>query len=132
LSGKDHRAAVVWLRDGKRWRYSDKASTTDIRKQDEEYRRQGFQPVDVAGYFDSAERYVALWILAPDREDDVRLLVGIPVGHWKQASEPFISAGLLPRTWQVFPGAEGALLCNAVCGLDASPSDFLPSPPLNH
>jgi serine/threonine protein kinase/formylglycine-generating enzyme required for sulfatase activity len=130
LAGKEHRAAVVWLRDGKQWRYSEKASADEIRKQADDYRRQGFRPVDVAGYLDSTERYLALWELTPDNTDNIRLLVGEPIEKQKEASAGFVTAGLIPRTWQVFTAAGGKQFCNIVWGLDASAYNFLATSPL--
>ncbi len=48
--GKTLRVAAVWTRDGRPWRMAHDQSTADVRQTDERNRKEGYLPVDVAGY----------------------------------------------------------------------------------
>ena len=47
---KTLRVAAVWTRDGRPWRMAHDQSAEDVRQTDERNRKEGYLPVDVAGY----------------------------------------------------------------------------------
>ena len=72
--GKTLRVAAVWTRDGRDWRMAHDQSTDEIRQADEQNRKEGYLPVDVAGYLAAGgddgkptSRFAALWCREPDR-----------------------------------------------------------------
>ena len=72
--GKSLRVAAMWTRDGRRWRMAHDQSAEDVRQTDERNRKEGYLPVDVAGYLAAGgddgkptSRFAALWAREPDR-----------------------------------------------------------------
>ena len=66
--GKSLRVAAVWTRDGRPWRLAHDQSADEIRQTDERNRKEGYLPVDVAGYLAAGgdegkptSRFAALW-----------------------------------------------------------------------
>jgi formylglycine-generating enzyme required for sulfatase activity/tRNA A-37 threonylcarbamoyl transferase component Bud32 len=100
--------AAVWTRDGEAWRAVHGRSAADVRRQDVEQRKAGYQPVDVAGYLDGKEeRYAALWVKG-DKAEETRLYVGVSeLRHRPDGWGPMRAAKLQPATLQVLIGAEG-------------------------
>ena len=124
LAGAEVRAAVVWLRDGRAWRSVQGVTAEEVRRRDAEVRRQGYRPVDVAGWAGPAERYAALWARPGDAKAESRLLVGVPLTRRPAIVEPFRTDGLLPQTCQVFPVAGEAPRYSAVWARTAASFDF--------
>jgi len=50
IDGKTMRVAAVWTRDGHPWRMAYNQSVDEILHTDEQNRKEGYLPVDVAGY----------------------------------------------------------------------------------
>ncbi len=94
-AGGSRRAAVVWARDGRRWRWIDRATVADLRARDADLRADGLLPLDVA--HDEPDRtgsprLTAVWA-EPDADVlDARLLVG-PVNPDRSEVAPMIEAG---------------------------------------
>ena len=72
--GKSLGVAAVWTRDGRPWRLAHDQSTDEIRQTDERNRKEGYVPVDVAGYVAAngdegkpTSRFTALWAENPTR-----------------------------------------------------------------
>ena len=72
--GKTLRVAAVWTRDGRPWRMAHDQSAENVRQTDERNRKEGYLPVDVAGYLAAGgeegkptSRFAALWRREPDR-----------------------------------------------------------------
>ena len=72
--GKTLRVAAVWTRDGRPWRMAHDQTADEIRQTDERNRKEGYLPVDVAGYLAAGgeegkptSRFAALWAREPDR-----------------------------------------------------------------
>src|SRR5262249_4392458 len=66
--GKSLLVAAVWARDGRAWRLAHDRSADEIRQTDEQNRRDGYLPVEVAGYVAGGgdegkvtSRFAALW-----------------------------------------------------------------------
>jgi hypothetical protein len=82
-------------------------SATDLRRRDNEQRKGGYEPVDVAGYLDGEqEHYTALWVRAgPD--DAAQLYVGLSQAtHESMGWGPLRKAKFQPATLQVFVGLD--------------------------
>ena len=54
--GKTLRVAAVWTRDGRPWRMAHDQTADEIRQTDERNRKEGYLPVDVAGYLAAGGR----------------------------------------------------------------------------
>jgi formylglycine-generating enzyme required for sulfatase activity len=113
------RVAALWTRDGRAWRLGSGLTPEEVRRGDEADRREGFRPVDVAGYVAKggdgkpAERYAALWVEA---DDEARLHVGASDDDLADVQAPLQGAQLIPRTLQVFRSPEGGLRYSGVWG----------------
>ena len=65
---RDGSRAAIWARDERNWRISSGLTAEEVRRQDDQNRKDGFVPVDVAGYVaiekdgKPADRHVALWV----------------------------------------------------------------------
>ena len=66
--GKIVRVAAVWTRDGRPWRIAHDQTADEVRQTDERNRKEGYLPVDVAGYLAAGgdegkptARFAALW-----------------------------------------------------------------------
>ena len=80
--GKSLGVAAVWTRDGRPWRLAHDQSTDEIRQTDERNRKEGYLPVDVAGYLAAGgdegkptSRFAALWAQRTGLDDDARMVV---------------------------------------------------------
>ena len=124
VSGTETRAAVVWVRDGRSWRMVQGVSAQEVHAQDENHRRSGYQPADVAGYRAPTEQYAALWVRTDDPASATRLLIGIPEPRRQAVIEPLQTEGYLPRTYQLLSLPGGLPSYSAVWGLSASSFDF--------
>lgn len=75
--------AAVWTRAGGDFCLALGRSAQEIRDRDDQVRKDGFVPVDVAGYNDptsadpNSDRYIALWSQRNVATEEVRLLVGV-------------------------------------------------------
>jgi serine/threonine protein kinase/formylglycine-generating enzyme required for sulfatase activity len=81
FDGNSLLVAAAWTRDGRHWRLAHGRSAGEIRQADERNGKDGFVPVDVAGYLATVardgkpeSRYAALWA-AKDGQDESRRLV---------------------------------------------------------
>jgi serine/threonine protein kinase/formylglycine-generating enzyme required for sulfatase activity len=101
VSGTAVLVAAVWTRDGQDWRHVKGASADEIRQMDLEYRRQGFWPLDIAGYASQAAgqsaqaRYAVLWVNPDPVTLETRLQIGPSEQDWS-------AAGFVPRTRTAF------------------------------
>jgi serine/threonine protein kinase/formylglycine-generating enzyme required for sulfatase activity len=100
--------AAVWTRDGRDWQAVYGRSAAEIRQRDQELRKSGYQPVDVAGYLDGKqERYTALWVKSGP-EDTAQLYVGISEPQHEAAGwGPLRKQKLEPATQHVFVSTDG-------------------------
>jgi len=118
--GQVVRVAVVWTRDGRKWRMAHDQTADTISKQDDLHRKEGFLPVDVAGYVATgadgkpADRYAALWIGKAGPEDDARMLVAVSAAELKKAQAQLKAAGMAPVTLMAFQDAKGR---KSYCGI---------------
>ena len=106
--------AAVWQRDGHDWRLLQDVTAAAIEKQDADFKKQDFRPVDVAGWQQGAEaRFAAVWVKEQPGHD-VRLYVGVTEKGHAAAWQPFRTAKLEPATIQVFTGADSQARYSAV------------------
>jgi formylglycine-generating enzyme required for sulfatase activity len=106
--------AVVWTRDGRDWRLEQGLPADAVRAADVAHGKEGYQPVDVAGYTVFAgkaleQRYAALWARPASRGEQTRLYVGLPQDrHQKMGWQPLKNAGFIPYACQVLrlPGEQ--------------------------
>jgi formylglycine-generating enzyme required for sulfatase activity/tetratricopeptide (TPR) repeat protein len=101
--GKSLRVAVVWTRDGRPWRLVHDLSTDEIRKTDERNRKEGYIPVDVAGFVaagkgedKSTSRFAALWAQRTGPDDDARMVVASSAAELTKLQGQMKGAGLVP------------------------------------
>ena len=75
------RVSAIWARDERNWRVASGLTAEEVRRQDDRNRKDGFVPVDVAGYVaiekdgKAVDRHVALWV-EKFGDNDARLYVG--------------------------------------------------------
>src|SRR5205085_2376377 len=101
--------------DGRPWRLGLAEAAEGLRKLDEQVRKEGYVPVDVAGYQADGERYCALWVKAAGEE--TRLYVGVAdADHKRDGWEPLKQAGFVPHTYQILVDDRGGKRSSAVWG----------------
>ena len=113
--GKNVLVAAVWTRDGRLWKFAHNQSALDIRQTDEQNRKAGFLPVDVAGYRATAadgkstDRFAALWVEKASPQGDARMVVAVSPAELQ--AQP---AGMVPLTLRVWRQADDKL---SYCGV---------------
>jgi formylglycine-generating enzyme required for sulfatase activity len=96
--------AAVWTRDGRDWQWIHDITAEDVLRQDAERRKQGYVPVDVAGYLDGKhERYAAVWVKDGAKED-VRLYAGVTAAQHTDVWKALRKDKLEPLTMQTLFG----------------------------
>ena len=133
-AGDSVKVAAVWKRDGREWRLAHGLSVDEIRKRDKDLRRDGYMPVDAAGYIatleeDLAEHYGVIWGKRASNEADSRVSVAAP---YSEVGSTFRSEELLAfcrknkkslfflKSVQVFRGLDGCQKCCGVFSADYS------------
>ena len=103
--GKSLRVAAVWSRDGRPWRLSYGQSADEIRQTDERNRKEGYLPVDVAGYLAASgdegkptSRFAALSAQRTRPDDDARMVLVSSAAELTKVQAQLKDAGLLPLT----------------------------------
>ena len=119
--GKSLRVAAVWTRDGRPWRMAHDQSAEDVRQTDERNRKEGYLPVDVAGYLAAGgeegkptSRFAALWALRTGPDDDARMVVASSVAELTKVQEQLKDAGLVPLTLHAWRQADDKLSYSGV------------------
>ena len=118
--------AAVWARDGRAWRMGHGLSAAEVRRRDAAQRKDGYRPVDVAGYRSGdGERYTVLWS-KPAADEDSRLYVGIPEAeHKTDGWGPLHADKYVPLAYHVFLAGDGKRRYSAVWGKKAKQPAFL-------
>ncbi len=99
------RVAATWTRDGRNWRIAHGETAEGTRKHDDRNRKEGFLPVDVAGYVATgtdgrpADRYAALWV-EKAANDDARMYVGATADEDDEVQDKLKKMKLVPKTRQ--------------------------------
>ena len=80
-------------------------SADEIRQTDERNRKEGYLPVDVAGYLAAGgeegkptSRFAALWAQRTGPDDDARMVLASSVAELTKFQEQLKKAGLVPLT----------------------------------
>ena len=101
------KVAAVWVRDGAPWRIVAGVDARVIDEADRRLRSQGFRPVDVAGWKEKSERYLAIWTRDGQLSASARLDVGVPENTFRSLSARARRDGFAPQTHQFFFGNDG-------------------------
>src|SRR5271157_4983994 len=119
--GKSLRVSAVWTCDGRNWRMAHGQSADEIRQTDERNRKEGYLPVDVAGYLAAGgkegkptSRFTALWALRTGPDDDARMVVASSVAELTKVQEQLKDAGLVPLTLHAWRQADDKLSYSGV------------------
>ena len=119
--GKNLRVAAVWTRDGRPWRLAHDQSADEIRQTDERNRKEGYLPVDVAGYLAAGgddgkptSRFAALWAQRTGPDDDARMVLASSVAELTKVQEQLKNAGLVPLTLHAWRQADDKLSYSGV------------------
>ena len=119
--GKTLRVAVVWTRDGRPWRMAHDQSADEIRQTDEWNRKEGYLPVEVAGYLAAGgdegkptSRFAALWAQRSRPDDDARMVLASSVVELTKLQEQLKNAGLVPLTLHAWRQADNKLSYSGV------------------
>jgi serine/threonine protein kinase/formylglycine-generating enzyme required for sulfatase activity len=115
------RVAAIWTRDGRNWRISPGLTNDEVGQQDERNRKDGFLPVDVAGYVTtdtrgkSADRYAAIWVEKLG-DDYTRMYVGVTADKQTEFEGKLKNEKLIPSALQAMIGANGRMRYSGVWG----------------
>ena len=119
--GKTLRVAAVWTRDGRPWRMAHDQFAENVRQTDERNRKEGYLPVDVAGYLaESGEegkptsRFAALSAQRTGPDDDARMVLASSIAELTKAQEQLKDAGLVPMTLHAWRQADDKLSYSGV------------------
>ena len=119
--GKTLRVAAVWTRDGRPWRMAHDQSAENVRQADEQNRKAGFLPLDVAGYLATGgdegkptPRFATLWSQRTGPDDDARMVVASSVAKLTKVQEQLKNAGLVPLTLHAWRQADKKLSYSGV------------------
>jgi tetratricopeptide (TPR) repeat protein len=121
--GPTVRVAAVWARDGRRWRIEFDKSDTAVVEEDGRNQKEGFIPVDVAGFTATdahgkpVDRYAALWVERASSDDDVRMYLGKIADEETAIQDQFKDAELIPRTLQAVRATDGRIRYCGIWGL---------------
>jgi formylglycine-generating enzyme required for sulfatase activity/tetratricopeptide (TPR) repeat protein len=108
-AGAEIQVAALWQRDGRATRYQIGTSEAVLLR-DAELRREGFGPIDVAGFPDpEGERYAVVWVRG-DVDPETELAVGIESGTFESEARP----GKVLTTLQVFRDRSARIRASAL------------------
>ena len=103
--GKSLRVGAVWNRDGRPWRMAHDQSNEDVLKTDKRNGKDGYLPVEVAGYFatggeesKSTSCFAALSAQRTGPNDEAQIFVASSVAELTKVQEQLKNAGLVPLT----------------------------------
>ena len=119
--GKSLRVSAVWTRDGRNWRLAHDQSADDVRQTGERNRKEGYLPVEVAGYLATGgdegkptPRFATLWAQRTGPDDDARMVVASSVAELTKVQEQLKDAGLVPLTFHAWRQADDKLSYSGV------------------
>jgi formylglycine-generating enzyme required for sulfatase activity len=120
--GPAGRVAAVWTRDRRSWRMASGLTVDEVRQQDERNRKDGFIPIDIAGYVVSpsdgkpVDRYAALWVERAGPDDEARMYVGTTTDDHQSVQDRLKEAKLIARTITAVRGTDGRVRFCGVWG----------------
>jgi len=119
--GKSLRVSAVWTRDGRPWRMTHDQTADEIRKTDEQNRKEGYLPVEIAGYLAAGgdegkptSRFAALWTQRIGPDDDVRIVVASSAADLTKLQKQLKKAGLVPLALHAWRQADDTLSYSGV------------------
>ena len=119
--GKTLRVAAVWTRDGRPWRMAHDQTADEIRQTEERNRKDGYLPVDVAGYLAAGGQRASPPPASPPcgcREPDQTTMPGWswrhPPPNSRRSQEQLKKAGLVPLTLHAWRQADDKLSYSGV------------------
>jgi formylglycine-generating enzyme required for sulfatase activity len=120
--GQTIQVAAIWTRDGLNWRAAQGLSAAELRQQNADWQKQGFQPVDVAAYLsDTAERYAGLWVKAAATGSPTQLVVGLTQEQLDARTEELGNQGYQQTMLAALAGADGTNLYTALWNKPTTP-----------
>jgi serine/threonine protein kinase/formylglycine-generating enzyme required for sulfatase activity/tetratricopeptide (TPR) repeat protein len=121
--GKRLLAAAIWTRDGRPWRTVQALSADEVRQADERNAREGFVPVDVAGYLGAGgkegktvSRLAAVWVRKAEREEGARMVAATSTAELAKITNRLKSAGLAPLTLSAWRQPNGESVYSSIWG----------------
>jgi serine/threonine protein kinase/formylglycine-generating enzyme required for sulfatase activity/tetratricopeptide (TPR) repeat protein len=119
--GKSLRVAAVWTRDGRNWRLAHGRSIEEIRLTDERNRKEGYVPVEAAGYLATdrnegklTSRFASLWAQRTAPDDDARIIVVPSIVELNRVQGQMKNTGLVPLTLHAWRQADNQLSYSGV------------------
>jgi tetratricopeptide (TPR) repeat protein len=119
--GKSLRVAAVWTRDGRPWRMAQDQTAEEIRQVDERYRKEGYLPIEVAGYSAAggderkpASNFAALWAQRRGSDDDTRMVLASSAAELTKVQEQLKKAGLVPLAMHAWRRSDDKLSYSGV------------------
>jgi serine/threonine protein kinase/formylglycine-generating enzyme required for sulfatase activity len=119
--GQSLRVAAVWSRDGRPWRMAHDQTAEEIRQTDQRNRKEGYVPVEVAGYLAAngnedqpASRFAALWAQRTRPDDEARMVLALSGAELTTMQSQQKKAGLVPLTWHAWRQADDKLSYSGV------------------
>jgi serine/threonine protein kinase/tetratricopeptide (TPR) repeat protein len=119
--GKSLRVAAVWSRDGRPWRMAHDRSMEEIRRVDERNRKEGYLPVEFAGYVATGgderkptSNFAALWAQRTGPEDDARLVLASSAAELTNVQQQLKKAGLVPLAMHAWRRSDDKLSYSGV------------------
>ena len=118
--GKNVLVAAVWTRDGRPWRLAHNQTAAEIRQTDEQNRKVGFLPLDVAGYQATAadskptDRYAAVWVEKASPQNDARIVLASSFAELTNVQAQLKNAGLVPLALHAWRQADEKLSYSGV------------------
>ena len=113
--------AAVWTRDGRPWRMAHDQTDDEIRQTDERNRKEGYLPVEVAGYRAASgdegkptSRFAALWAQKTRPDDDVRMVIASSAAELTKLQDQLKKAGLVPLALHAWRQADDKLSYSGV------------------
>jgi len=120
-NGKTLQVAAVWTRDGRPWRMAHDRTADEIRRTDEQHRKEGYLPVEVTGYLSAGgqegeptSRFAAVWARRTGPDDDSRMVLASSVAEFTTLQDRIKKNGLPPLTLHVWRQADDALSYSGV------------------
>ena len=120
-NGKNVLVAAVWVRDSRPWRLAHDLSAENVRQTDERNCKDGYLPVEVAGYLSAGgddgkptSRFAALSAQRTRPDDDARMVVASSTAELTKVQEQLKDAGLVPLTLHAWRQADDKLSYSGV------------------
>jgi formylglycine-generating enzyme required for sulfatase activity len=117
--GRTVRVAAIWTRDREDWRFISGKTATELKALDRANRREGYDPVDVAGYLDAeqavpGDRYSCVWARPTRADEPTQLFLGLDSEAYGELAETSNRGGREPQSLSIFQNADGKPLHSGI------------------